>query len=219
VYSDVELAALGDVLAETDVAVIVDEIYARISYVPVGRWLRASPQLADRSLIVDGVSKAYAMTGWRLGWLVGPPELIEAASAVQSHLSSHPSSITQRAATFALRNDASVEKSVDEMVGIFRQRRDAIVAGLSAIDGVVCSEPEGAFYVFPDVRGLYGRPLGPKGRVVSSAADVSAYLLEEALVVTVPGEAFGMPGFVRFSYALAMDQLQEGVERVQSALR
>src|SRR5262249_58604466 len=115
----------AEVLADRDVAVIVDEIDARISYVPVGRWLRAAPQLADRSLIVDGVSKAYAMTGWRLGWLVGPPALLEAASAVQSHLTSHPSSITQHAATFALRNDPSVEQTVDAMVGTFRARRDA----------------------------------------------------------------------------------------------
>ncbi|HLZ31602.1 MAG TPA: pyridoxal phosphate-dependent aminotransferase [Chloroflexota bacterium] len=219
VYSDAELAALGAVLEEHDVAAIVDEIYARISYVPVGRWLRAAPQLADRSLIVDGVSKAYAMTGWRLGWLVGPPELIQIASALQSHLTSHPSSITQRAAQFALENNASVEQTVDEMVGIFRQRRDAIVAGLSTIDGIVCDEPEGAFYVFPDVRGLYDRPLGPNRRVVHSAAELSAYLLDEALVVTVPGEAFGTPGFIRLSYALAMDQLKEGVARLQTALR
>jgi aspartate aminotransferase len=219
VYSDAELGALADVLAESDVAVLVDEIYARISYVPVGRWLRAAPQLAERSLIVDGVSKAYAMTGWRLGWLVGPQDLIATASAVQSHLTSHPSSITQRASIFALQNDATVEHEVDEMVSTFRERRDAIVAGLSAIDGLVCSEPEGAFYVFPDVRGLFGRPLGPNGRLVSSSNELAAYLLEEALVVTVPGEAFGMPGFVRFSYALAMDQLQEGVARVQAALR
>src|ERR1700704_37506 len=169
VYSDAELAALADVLAEHDVAALVDEIYARISYVPVGRWLRAAPQMANRSLIVDGVSKAYAMTGWRLGWLVGPQDLIETASAVQRPLTSHPSSITQRAAIFALQNNASVESTVDEMVGIFRQRRDAIVAGLSAIDGIQCAEPDGAFYVFPEVQGLYGRPLGPKGRVVNSA--------------------------------------------------
>jgi aspartate aminotransferase len=186
--------------------------------VPVGRWLRAAPQLADRTLIVDGVSKAYAMTGWRLGWLVGPPDLMQIASALQSHLTSHPSSITQRAAQFALENNASVEESVDQMVGIFRQRRDAIVAGLATIDGIVCDEPEGAFYVFPDVRGLYDRPLGPNGRVVHSATELSAYLLDEALVVTVPGEAFGTPGFIRLSYALAMDQLKEGVQRLQTAL-
>ncbi len=141
------------------------------------------------------------------------------ASAVQSHLTSHPSSVTQRAATFALQNNAAVETAVDEMVGIFRQRRDAIVAGLSAIDGVSCPPPDGAFYVFPDVRGLFGRPLGPNGRVVQSSAQLAAYLLDEALVVSVPGEAFGTPGFVRFSYALAMDQLEEGVARVQTALR
>ena len=219
VYSDTELAGLAEVLADHDVAVVVDEIYARISYVPVGRWLRAAPWLADRSFIVDGVSKAYAMTGWRLGWMLGPRELMDMASAVQSHLTSHPSSITQRAAMFALENQPAVEASVDEMVGIFRQRRDAIVAGLGAIDGMVCPPPEGAFYVFPDVRGLLGRPLGPKGTVVNSSAELSAYLLDEALVVTVPGEAFGTPGFLRFSYALGMDQLQEGVARLTTALR
>jgi aspartate aminotransferase len=219
VYSDTELAALAEVLGDSELTIIVDEIYARISYVPVGRWLRAAPHMADRSLIVDGVSKAYAMTGWRLGWLVGPPDLMETASALQSHLTSHPSSITQRAAMFALESNAAVEQTVDEMVGIFRERRDAIVAGLSAIQGVECSRPDGAFYVFPDVRGLYGRPLGPNGKVVHSAAELSAYLLDEALVVTVPGEAFGMPGFVRLSYALAMDQLHEGLDRLQSALR
>jgi aspartate aminotransferase len=217
VYSDAELAALADVLVGTDVAVVVDEIYARISYVPVGRWLRAAPGMADRTLIVDGVSKAYAMTGWRLGWLLGPKPLIDTASALQSHLSSHPSSITQRAAQYALENDPQVEQEVDAMVGTFRDRRDAIVAGLSKIDGLAVSQPEGAFYVFPDVRGLYGRPLGPKGKVVNSAEEVSAYLLDDALVVTVPGEAFGTPGFIRFSYALAMDQLLEGVERIQRA--
>src|SRR5207237_2368212 len=175
VYSDTELAGLAEVLADHDVAVVVDEIYARISYVPVGRWLRAAPHLADRTMIVDGVSKAYAMTGWRLGWLVGPADLMETESALQSHLTSHPSSITQRADEFELESNLAVEEEVDQMVGIFRQRRDAIVAGLSAIDGVECSEPEGAFYVFPDVRGLFGRPLGPQGRVVSSASELSAY--------------------------------------------
>jgi aspartate aminotransferase len=214
VYSDAELAALAEVLSDHDVAVVVDEIY-----VPVGRWLRAAPGLADRSLIVDGVSKAYAMTGWRLGWLVGPPELIQMASAVQSHLTSHPSSITQRAAIFALQGNPLVEANVDEMVGIFRERRDAIVAGLAAIDGIDCPQPEGAFYVFPDVRRLFGRPLGTRGMVINSSAALGAYLLDEALVVGVPGEAFGTPGFVRFSYALAMDQLQEGVARLTTALR
>jgi aspartate aminotransferase len=219
VYSDAELAALSEVLADRDVAVIVDEIYARISYVPAGRWLRAAPGMADRSFIVDGVSKAYAMTGWRLGWLLGPPELMDMASAMQSHLTSHPSSITQRAATYAMQSQAAVETTVDDMVGVFRQRRDAMVSGLSKIDGLACELPEGAFYVFPDVRGVFGRPLGPKGRVVQSSAELCAYLLDDALVVTVPGEAFGTPGFVRFSYALGMDQLQEGMARVQEALK
>jgi aspartate aminotransferase len=219
VYSDAELAALAEVLGDVDVAVVVDEIYARISYVPVGRWLRAAPQLADRSFVVDGVSKAYAMTGWRLGWLAGPPELMQMASAVQSHLTSHPSSITQRAATFALEAHSDVESTIDSMVSTFRERRDAIVSGLGEIDGLECSVPEGAFYVFPDVRGLFGKPLGPNGKVVNSSNELCAYLLDEALVVTVPGEAFGAPGFVRFSYALSMPELHEGVARTQAALR
>lgn len=219
VYSDSELAALADVLTDARIAVVVDEIYARIGYVAVGRWLRAAPHMAGRTLIVDGVSKAYAMTGWRLGWLVGPPALMAAAGAVQSHLSSHPSSISQRAALHALANDPAVEKDVEGMVSTFRKRRDAIVAGLAAIDGVVCPVPDGAFYVFPDMRGLLGRPLGERGAVVRSTNELSAYLLDEALVASVPGEAFGGPGFIRFSYALAMDQLHEGVARMQRALR
>jgi aspartate aminotransferase len=219
VYSDAELAALAEVVRDADMLVLVDEIYARISYVPVGRWLRAAPDLADRSLIVDGVSKAYAMTGWRLGWLLGPQPLMDAVFAVQSHLSSHPSSITQRAALFALSNDAGVEATVDDMVRTFHERRDAIVSGLASIDGLECSVPEGAFYVFPDVRRLFGRPLGPNGRVVDSAAELCAYLLDEALVTVVPGEAFGTPGFVRLSYALAMDQLHEGIARIHAALK
>ena len=218
VYGDAELAGLARVVAEAGLVAIVDEIYARISYVPVGRWLRAAPQLADRSFIVDGVSKAYAMTGWRLGWLVGPPELMDLASAVQSHLTSHPSSITQRAALFALHNDPRVEATVDEMVRTFRQRRDAIVEELSKVEGFECPTPEGAFYVFPDARALLNRPLGPKGKVVSSTVDLSAYLLDEALVNTVPGEAFGTPGFVRFSYALGMDELREGIHRIAAAV-
>ena len=219
VYSDAELAALARVVVESDLVAVVDEIYARISYVPVGRWLRAAPELAERSLIVDGVSKAYAMTGWRLGWLVGPQPIVEAAAAIQSHLTSHPSSITQRAALFALHHDPQVEATVDEMVQTFRQRRDAIVEGLSKVDGFDCPTPEGAFYVFPDARGLLNRPLGPNSKVVSSTIDLSAYLLDEALVNTVPGEAFGTPGFVRFSYALGMDDLREGIHRIAAAVQ
>ena len=218
VYSDAELAALARVVVESGLVAVVDEIYARISYVPVGRWLRAAPELAERSLIVDGVSKAYAMTGWRLGWLIGPPALVEAAGAIQSHLTSHPSSITQRAALFALDNDPQVEATVEEMVRTFRRRRDAIVEELSQVDGFDCSVPEGAFYVFPDARALLNRPLGPNRRIVTSTVDLSAYLLDEALVNTVPGEAFGTPGFVRFSYALSLDDLGEGIHRIKAAV-
>ncbi|MBI2756629.1 MAG: pyridoxal phosphate-dependent aminotransferase [Chloroflexi bacterium] len=219
VYSDAELRALADVLQDTRVGVMVDEIYARISHVPVGRWLRAAPETEDRTIIIDGVSKAYAMTGWRLGWMVGPEAIVKAAAAVQSHLTSHPSSITQRAALYALQNDPAVEQAIEDMVRTFKQRREVIVEGLSRIDGLVCPVPDGAFYVYPDVRGLYGRALGPNGRVVASSDALAAYLLEEALVSIVPGEAFGTPGFLRLSYALALDDLREGVARIQAALR
>jgi aspartate aminotransferase len=218
VYTDGELAALAEVLSESQAGVLVDEIYARISYVPVGRWLRAAPDFAPRTLVVDGVSKAYAMTGWRLGWLVGPQPVIAAASAIQSHLTSHPSSVSQRAAVYALGNDATVESTIGEMVRTFKQRRDAICVGLNAIDGVSCSVPDGAFYVFPDVRGLFGRPLGGRGTVVQSSNELAAYLLDDALVSAVPGEAFGVPGFIRFSYALSLDELNEGVRRMQRTL-
>jgi aspartate aminotransferase len=219
VYTDAELAGLASVVAEAGLVAIVDEIYARISYVPVGSWLRAAPDLADHSLIIDGVSKAYAMTGWRLGWLIGPQPIVQAAAAIQSHLTSHPSSITQRAALFALQQNPQVEATVDEMVRVFRQRRDAIVEELSRVPGFDCPTPEGAFYVFPDARGLLNRPLGPNGRVVTSTIELSAYLLDEALVNTVPGEAFGTPGFVRFSYALGMDDLREGIHRIAAAVQ
>lgn len=219
VYSDADLAALADVVRDVGtLGMLVDEIYARISYVPVGRWLRVAPDLADRTLIVDGVSKAYAMTGWRLGWLVGPRPIVAAAGAIQSHLTSHPSSITQRAALLAISNEPRVESAVQDMVRTFRERREAIVRGLAGIPGLVCPMPDGAFYVYPDVRGLFGRPLGPKGTVVHSSQDLSAYLLDDALVSIVPGEAFGTPGFLRLSYALGMDQLTTGVERIRRAL-
>jgi aspartate aminotransferase len=218
VYSEKELAALADALKDTQVGVMVDEIYARISYVPVGRWLRAAPQMESRTLIVDGVSKAYAMTGWRLGWILGPQPVISAINALQSHLTSHPSSISQRAAIHALSGDPEVERVVDGMVKTFRERRDAIVKELQGIDGLSCPVPDGAFYVYPDVRGLLGRPLGKRGLVCSSSAEVAEYLLEEALVSIVPGEAFGTPGFLRMSYALSMEELREGCARVREAL-
>jgi aspartate aminotransferase len=218
VYSDAELAALGAVVRDAGLVAIVDEIYAPISYVPVGRWLRAAPDLVDHSVIVDGVSKAFAMTGWRLGWLLGPEAVVAAASAIQSHLTSHPSSITQRAALYALQGDPDIERAVNDMVRTFRQRRDAIVEELGHIRGFDCPTPDGAFYVFPDVRKLLNRPLGTNGRVVQSSIDLAAYLLDEALVNTVPGEAFGTPGFLRLSYALSMDDLREGTRRIAAAV-
>lgn len=218
VYSDAELRALAEVLRPSGAGMLVDEIYARIAYVPVGRWLRAAPDFAERTLIVDGVSKAYAMTGWRLGWLVGPADVMQAAGAIQSHLSSHPSTLAQWGAVHALSHDQAVEREVQGMVNTFLQRRNAIVEGLSGIAGLRCPVPDGAFYVYPDVRGLLGRPIGKKQYVAQSSNDVAAYLLDEAMVSTVPGEAFGTPGFLRLSYALSMDNLNEGVRRIREAL-
>jgi aspartate aminotransferase len=218
VYSEAELRALADVIRDTDAYVMVDEIYARISYVPVGRWLRAAPDLADRTIIIDGVSKAYAMTGWRLGWMVGPKDVVASCNALQSQLTSHPSAVSQQAALAALKHNPEVEQIVDAMVKTFRERRDAIVDGLQGIPGLTCPHPDGAFYVYPDVRGLLGRPLGESGYVAQTSKDVAAYLLDQTFTSTVPGEAFGTPGFLRLSYALSMESLQEGCARIRKAL-
>jgi aspartate aminotransferase len=168
------------------------------------------PALADSCVVVNGVAKTYAMTGWRVGWLIAPVDLAAAATNLQSHATSNVSNVAQRAALAAVTGDLS---AVHEMKTAFDRRRRTIVSMLNEIEGVVCPTPEGAFYVYPSVKGLLGRDYD--GRVIDSSADLAEYILEQAEVAIVPGEAFGTPGYLRLSYALGDDDLVEGITRLQ----
>ncbi len=206
-----EVAAIGRWAAEHDIWVLADEIYEHLVYgsaknvsMPV-----VAPELGDRWVVVNGVAKTYAMTGWRVGWMVGPQDVMDTAITYQSQTTSNISNISQRAAVAALEGDLS---AVMEMRAAFDRRRQVMTTMLNAIDGITCAEPEGAFYCFANVQGLLGRSIA--GRVSESSAELSAYLLEAVKVAVVPGEAFGAPGFVRLSYALNDADLAEGLERV-----
>jgi aspartate/methionine/tyrosine aminotransferase len=206
-----EVAAIGRWAAEHDIWVICDEIYEHLVYgdaqhvsLPV-----VAPELADRWIVVNGVAKTYAMTGWRVGWMISAPDVMNAAVNYQSQTTSNISNISQRAAVAALTGDLL---AVEEMREAFDRRRKIMTTMLNAIDGVHCALPEGAFYCFPDVSGLLGRSLG--GRVAKSSSELAEVLLETIQIAVVPGEAFGTPGFFRLSYALGDDDLVEGLERL-----
>jgi aspartate/methionine/tyrosine aminotransferase len=162
-------------------------------------------------VVVNGVAKTYAMTGWRVGWMIGPPDVIAAAANLQSHATSNVCNVAQRAALAAVSGDLV---AVGEMRATYERRRRTIVAMLNDIPGVRCPEPEGAFYVFPSLEGLLGRPLGAGGRSAGTSLELAGLVLDEARVAFVPGEAFGAPGYARFSYALGDDDLAEGITRL-----
>jgi aspartate aminotransferase len=211
VVSPEEVAAIGRWAAEHDVWVLCDEIYEHLVYgdakfvsMPV-----VAPELADRWIVVNGVAKSYAMTGWRVGWMIAAPDVMNAAINYQSQTTSNISNISQRAAIAALSGDLM---AVGEMRSVFDRRRQTMTTMLNAIDGINCIEPEGAFYCYPNVSGLLGRTLG--GRVANSSAELAEVLLETIKIAVVPGEAFGTPGFFRLSYALGDDDLKEGLERL-----
>ena len=208
VYSPSQTRAIGEWALSHGIWVISDEIYQNLVYdgVRAVSIVEAVPALADTTILVNGVAKTYAMTGWRLGWMIGPADAIKAAGNLQSHLSSNVSNISQRAAIEALNGP---QDSVLEMRDAFDRRRKAIVAGLNAIEGVHCPTPQGAFYVYPDVTGLLSR-LG-----IATSLELADYILEKAEVAVVPGEAFGPSGFIRLSYALGDEALAEGVARLQ----
>ena len=212
VYSPKQTAAIGAWADEHGLWVISDEIYQNLVYdgVRAASIVEATPALADRTILVNGVAKTYAMTGWRLGWMVGPKDAITAAANLQSHLSSNVSNISQRAALAAL---TGPQDAVDEMRLAFDRRRRAIVAGLGAIDGVTVPLPQGAFYVYPDVSGLLGREWA--GVTPTTSLELADLILEKAEVAAVPGEAFGPSGYLRFSYALGDADIAEGVARLQ----
>jgi len=214
-YDAAGLEALAEVLRAHNVWTILDEIYAELFYEgdAAPSLLQVAPDLRERTVIVDGVSKSYAMTGFRVGWLLGPRELAQACEKLQSQCTTSIATVAQLAALAALSGDQSC---VSTMRDAYRQRRDLVLAGLAKIPGIVCQKPRGAFYVFADVRGLFGR--GGAGRVLASDVDVAEWLLERARVACVPGTAFGGPGYVRFSYAASTPDLTEAIERIEAAV-
>jgi aspartate/methionine/tyrosine aminotransferase len=211
VYPRTEIEAIGRWAVEKGIWVLTDEIYEHLVYgeaehhsMPV-----LVPELADRCLVANGVAKTYAMTGWRVGWLIGPADAIAAATNIQSHETSNVSNVAQRAALAAVSGGL---EDVAFMREAFDRRRRAIVTMLNDIDGVVCPEPEGAFYAYPSVKGLLGRDI--RGVRPASSTELAELCITEAKVAVVPGEAFGAPGYFRMSYALADHDLAEGVSRL-----
>ncbi len=215
VYTPEEITAIGRWALEAGLWVITDEIYEHLVYgsatfssIPV-----QVPELADRCIVVNGVAKTYAMTGWRVGWLIGPRDVVGAATNFQSHTTSNVSNVAQVAALAAVTGDLT---AVHEMRVAFDRRRLAMHSALSAIPGVTCPLPEGAFYCYPDVSAVLGRSIS--GRTANTSAELAALVLEEVGVAVVPGEAFGAPGAFRMSYALGDDDLAEGCRRLADVL-
>jgi aspartate aminotransferase len=212
VYSAAETKAIGEWALAKGLWIVADEIYQNLTYESerAPSIVEMVPELANQTILVNGVAKTYSMTGWRLGWMVSPADITAGAANLQSHLSSNVSNISQRAAIAALNGDQSI---VDEMKTAYARRRALMVAELSTIDGFVVPEPGGAFYVYADVTGLLGREWG--GKVMTNTLELADYILDVAEVAVVPGEAFGPSGYLRFSYSLGDDELLEGMHRLQ----
>ena len=216
-YGREELLALATVLEKHNCLVLADDIYEKIVYdgFEVHNILTLCPALRDRTIVINGVSKSYAMTGWRIGYALGPSDVIAAASKIQSQSTSNPTSIAQAAALEAIRGP---QDTVAVMVREFQKRRDVIVDRLNAIDGIVCRKPEGAFYVFPNVSGLLNKS-ARGGENLDSPCNIADYLLEEARVAAVPGEDFGSNAHIRFSYATSLEDIEKGAARIREAVQ
>jgi aspartate/methionine/tyrosine aminotransferase len=215
VYSESQVKAIGEWAHKHGIWVIADEIYEHLLYdgakapsLPV-----VVPEMRDQTIILNGVAKTYAMTGWRVGWMIGPKDVIKAATNLQSHLSSNVSNVSQRAAIAALTGSLD---AVKEMGVAFDRRRKLIVKMLNEIPGVICPTPTGAFYVYPSVKDILGKEI--RGKRPQSSAELAALILDEVEVAAVPGEAFGPSGYLRFSYALGDEDIVEGITRVQKLL-
>ena len=215
-YDRASLEGIARVAVAHDLTIISDEIYDKITYDGVRHISIATlgPEVAARTVIVNGVSKTYSMTGWRIGYAAGPKELITAMANIQSQSTSNPTSISQKAAAAALQGGDQFTK---QMVQEFDKRRKVIVERLNKIPGVSCRMPTGAFYAFPNVSGLFGRRHA--GGAIASASDLATYLLHDAKVTVVPGEPFGSAEHIRLSYATSMEAINKGLDRIEAAIR
>lgn len=214
VYTKDELKGLVEVLAKyPDVLVLADEIYEHINFTGEFTSLGSFPEIADRTIIVNGVSKAYAMTGWRIGFIAAPLWVAKATNKLQSQYTSGASSVAQKAAEAAYTGS---QQCVEDMRVAFQRRRDLVVSLAREIPGIKVNEPQGAFYLFPEVSSYFGKKYGDK--VINNAADLAMYLLEEGHVATVDGEAFCLPGYIRLSYATSDDNIREAMRRIKDAL-
>ncbi len=215
VYLTKELEAIARLAVEQDLYVISDDIYMKFLYkdTPFTHISTFGPEIKERTILVNGVSKAYAMTGWRIGYAGGPEEIIAAMTRIQSQTTSCPNSIAQMASIEALKGEQEI---IQEMVDEFDRRRRRIVEGLQAIDGLRCFDPMGAFYVFPNVSAFFGKR--HRGRPIDGSAALSEYLLEEARVAVVPGIEFGSDEHIRLSYAQSVESIEEALIRITSAL-
>jgi len=212
VYSKEQIKAIGEWALANQIWVVSDEIYQNVIYDGKRAYsiTELVPEMKDLTIMVNGVAKSYAMTGWRLGWMAGPDDVMKAAANLQSHLSSNVNNIAQRAALAAL---TGPQDEVKAMVEAFNRRRHLAIAELGKISNWLAPMPEGAFYVYSDVRGLLGKSWG--GKVINTSLELCDYILDTAEVALVPGEAFGPSGYVRMSYALGDDQITEGIQRLQ----
>jgi len=214
-YSEEELRHLGEVCLRHDFLIISDDIYESLLYdgLSFSNIAMAVPELLPRTIIVNGVSKTYAMTGWRIGYAAGPKEVISAMTKMQSQSTSNPTSIAQKAAVEALNGpqDAVAAMNVE-----FEKRRSYIIERLNAIPGISCFRSTGAFYAFPNVSGLYGKCFG--GKTIANSTELAAYFLEQARVAVVPGIAFGADNYIRFSYATSMENIRKGIDRIEEAI-
>ncbi len=215
VYSPAEVKAIGEWALKNNLWVITDEIYEHLVYDGASAPSIAVlvPELANHAIILNGVAKTYAMTGWRVGWMIAPLDVIKAATNLQSHLSSNVSNISQRAAIAALSGDLSAVKKMSEA---FDRRRKLIVKMLNEIPGVQCPTPKGAFYAYPSVKGVLGKEI--RGQRPTTSAELATLILNEVEVAVVPGEAFGPSGYLRFSYAISDDEIIEGITRIKNLL-
>ena len=214
-YTLDELKALAEVLRGKDIIVVSDDIYEKVVYdgFVFANMANVSEEMKEKTIVVNGLSKSHAMTGWRMGYAAGPDNVIAAMTEIQSQSTSNPTSIVQKAAIEALLGDQSF---IPKMVAEFKRRRDTIVAALNAVPGISCATPPGAFYVFPRVAGLYGKKAG--GKAITDSNAFSEFLLEAANVAVVPGQAFGNDDYVRLSYATSMELIVEGTKRIARAV-